>query len=224
MENKKQTRDYDNEPIVIKDRMPEISFIVIMIFIIFAIILINIFITTNENVDILKMIIYFSIMYFPVFYFLKSRIKKHRKIFLYQNEIVREWNDEKLNISLDNVKDVKKSFIDFYSSKQKTLILHKPIIYLLSPLILLIQHPFYIVIKFLYKLFNNFSNKSLFDTIVIFDKNEEMIAIFIATLEEKEELRKYFFQKGFNVDNLSIFYTTDYAIDELTNYFNKKDK
>ena len=51
-----------------------------------------------------------------------------------------------------------------------------------------------------------------------------MIAIFIATLEEKEELRKYFFQKGFNVDNLSIFYTTDYAIDELTNYFNKKDK
>ena len=32
MENKTQMRDYDNEPIVIKDRMPEISFWFFMAF------------------------------------------------------------------------------------------------------------------------------------------------------------------------------------------------
>ena len=93
------------------------------------------------------------------------------------------------------------------------------------PISFLLQHPTLIVIKFIYKILNGFSNKTLFDTVVIFDKNHEMIAIFIPTNELKEELKIYFMEKGYgDIDDLSIFYTNQYSPDELTHYFNKKDK
>jgi hypothetical protein len=51
-----------------------------------------------------------------------------------------------------------------------------------------------------------------------------MIAIFVPTNELKEELKEYFSLKGYNIDELSMFYTNQYSPDELTYYINKKDK
>lgn len=217
-------RDYDKNPIVIEDRMPEISFLIISIFFLGAIIFVLLFIPFKENLDFKYIILYGLLMYGTTFYFLKSRIKKHKKIIFQNNSIVREWNDDKLEIKCSDIKNIQKSFIDFYNKKQEALDLYRPIYYLLLPLSILLQHPVLIVVKYFYKVVKGFSNRSLFDTIVIFDKNEEMIAVFLATLEEREALKEYFLKKGFDIDNLSMFYTNQYSPDELTYYFNKKDK
>jgi len=219
-------RDYDKEPIVIEDRMPEISFWFFMAFALIPLGLITLWMhLSGKEIDWTHLSISLSILYLPTYFFLKSKIAKIRIISLSSHKIVRKWNDEILEIRWSDVKDIRKSFIDFNDKKQKIdETRFKLFSWLFTPFAILIAHPYLIVIKFIYKIFNRFSNKVIFDTIVIFDKNEEMIAIFIATLEEKEELRKYFSQKGFDIDDLSIFYTTDYAIDELTHHLNKKDK
>ncbi len=219
-------RDYDEEPIVIEDRMPEISFIHFMFltFIPLSIILLWMHIS-GKRIDWTHVLISMSILYLPTYYFLKSKIAGFRTISLNSTNITRNWDEDIAKIDWIEVKSIKKSFIDFYDRNQAVKGARKKIFFLLySPVYVLVDHPYLICIKYLYKIFKGFSNKSLYDTIVIFDKNGEMIAIFMATLEEKKELKKYFLQKGFDIDNLSIFYTTHYAIDELTYKINKKDK
>ena len=226
MENKTQMRDYDNEPIVIKDRISEITFCFFMAFALIPLGLITLWMhLSGKEIDWTHLFISLSILYLPTYFFLKSRIAKIRTISLSNHKIIRKWDDEILEIKWSDVEDIKKSFMDFNDKKQKidkTRL--KLFSWLFTPFAILIAHPYLIVIKFLYKTFKSLSNKSLFDTIVIFDKNDEMIAIFVSTLEEKDELRKYFSQKGFDIDNLSIFYSTSYGTDDFTHYVNKKDK
>jgi hypothetical protein len=221
---KTQFRDYDMEPIVIEDRMPEISFIYFIFLTLIPLSIILLWMHLGEKkIDWTHVAISLSILYLPTYYFLKSRIANFRTISIDNTSITRNWDDNAFKIKWTDIKNMKKSFIDFYDNNQKIDETRKKIFFwLYSPVYILVGHPYLIFIKYFYKVAKGFSNKSLFDTIVIFDKNEEMIAIFIATLYEKEELREYFSQKGFDIDNLSIFYTTHYAIDELTYYM--KDK
>ncbi len=217
-------RDYDENPIIMKDRMPEISFWGIMIFIIIGISVINIFIPTGKNVDENNIIIYFLIAYIPTFYFIKSRIKEHRNIIFYTDHIVREWDDESLKLNWKDIVKVNRSFIDYYNKSQRVSQLYVPFLYILLPISFLLQHSTLIAIKYIYKLLKGFSNKSLFDTVVVFDEDDNMITTFISTNELKDELNTYFLEKGYgNIDDLPIFYTNQYSPDELTNYFNKKD-
>jgi len=217
-------RNYDKEPIVIEDRMSEISFIYFIFLTLIPLSIILLWMRlSGKIIDWTHVAISLSILYLPTYYFLKSRIKKHKKIIFQNNSIVREWNDDKLEIKCSDIKNIKKSFIDYYDKNQKIdKTRRKLFFWLYSPVYILVGHPYLMFIKYFYKVGKGFSNKSLFDTIVIFDTNEEMIAVFIATLEEREVLRKYFSQKGFDIDNLSIFYTTHYAIDELTYYTREK--
>lgn len=221
---KNMKRDYDREPIVIEDRMPEISFIYFIFLTLIPLSIILLWMhLSGKKIDWTHVAISLSILYLPTYYFLKSRIANFRTISLDNTSITRNWDDNLLKIKLTNVKNVKKSFIDFYDKNQKIdKTRRKLFFWLYSPAYVFVGHPYLIFIKYFYKAVKGFSNKSLFDTIVIFDKNEEMITVFIATLEEKEALREYFSQKDFDIDNLSIFYTTHYAIDELTYYM--KDK
>jgi hypothetical protein len=123
-----------------------------------------------------------------------------------------------------NIKNVKKSFLDFYDSKQKVLSFYKPIYYLLFPVTLLFHHPILIFLKFMYKLLYKFSNTSIFDTVVFFDKNDEMITVFIESIEDKERINEYLKNIGYEeMVKLHIFYTNMYSPDEITHYFNKKD-
>ena len=174
------------------------------------------------KINYLYLSISICIFFLPTYYYLKSKIIRNRTITFSNNEIVKNWNNFKLEIKLEKIEEIKKSFIDFYDKKQKINGFRKIFFILIFPLYFILFHPLLVIVKFSYKTFKSLSNKSLFDTIVVFDKNEEMIAIFIATLEEKEELRKYFSQKGFDIDNLSIFYTNQYSPDEITDYINKK--
>lgn len=224
MESSKQVRDYDRDPIIIIDRMPEISFWTLAVFFLIAVILVSLFVPTAKDLDWEYTISYFAIMYGTFFIFLKSKITKIRTITLYNERIVRQWDERILEMPIGDIKEVKKSFLDFYDSRQKTLTFYKPLLYLLTPISLLLQHPTLIGLKHIYKLLHGFSNTSIFDTIVLFAKNEEMIAIFISTDELKNELKEYLQLKGYDIDNLPMFYTNMYSPDEITHYFNKKDK
>lgn len=223
--NQTKSRDYDKDPIIIVDRMPEISFWALVIFFLIALVLVSLFVPIAKDLNWEYTVSYFAVMYGITFIFLKSKITKIRTISLYNEKIVRQWDEHILEMEVKEIREVRKSFLDFYDSRQKALTLYKPIYYLLMPISFLLQHPTLIVIKSIYKILHGFSNKTLFDTVVIFDINNEMIAIFIPTSELKEELKIYFMEKGYgDIDDLSIFYTNQYSPDELTHYFNKKDK
>jgi len=227
MENEKVKnvqRDYDKEPIVIIDRMPEISFWTISIYFFIAIVLVILFIPIKENLDIKYIILYSTIMYGITFLFLKSKITKIRKITCMNNKIVRQWDENILEMKFENITQIKKSFLDFYDSRQKALSVYRPIYYLLTPISLFLQHPILLVIKFIYKSLHGFFNNTIFDTIVLFDKNSEIMAIFIPTDTLKKELEEYFLVYGYDLNDLSIFYTNMYSPDEITHYFNKKEK
>jgi hypothetical protein len=62
-------RDYDKDPIVIKDRMPEISFLVIAIFFLIAIIFVFLFVPIKEDLNWEYTIGYVTIMYGGLFVF-----------------------------------------------------------------------------------------------------------------------------------------------------------
>lgn len=216
-------RDYDKEPIVIIDRMPEISFWTLAIFFLIALVLVSLFVPIAKDLNWEYTISYFAVMYGITFIFLKNKITKTRTISLYNEKIIRQWDERVLEMPVREIREVRKSFLDFYDSRQKALTLYKPIYYLLMPISFLLQHPTLIVIKFIYKTLHGFSNTTILDTLVLFDNDEGMIAIFIPTNELKNELKEYFLLKGYDIDNLTMFYTNMYSPDELTHYFNKKD-
>ncbi len=216
-------RDYDKEPIVIIDRMPEISFWTLAIFFLIALVLVSLFVPIAKDLNWEYTISYFAVMYGITFIFLKNKITKTRTISLYNEKIIRQWDERVLEMPVREIREVRKSFLDFYDSRQKALTLYKPIYYLLMPISFLLQHPTLIVIKFIYKTLHGFSNTTILDTLVLFDNDEGMIAIFIPTNELKNELKEYFLLRGYDIDNLTMFYTNMYSPDELTHYFNKKD-
>ncbi|MDR3177485.1 MAG: hypothetical protein LBT96_00730 [Campylobacteraceae bacterium] len=76
--------------------------------------------------------------------------------------------------------------------------------------------------KYFYKLFCNLANKQIIDTIVIFGENDDMIAVFMGTKDEKEEIKNYFLGKSIFIDELPLFYTNQYSMDEVTHFVNKK--
>jgi len=224
MESTKQVRDYDKDPIIIIDRMPEISLWTLATFFLIAVLLVFLFVPTAKNLDWEYTITYFTIMYGITFVFLKSKITKIRTITLYNEKIVRQWDERILEMLIGDVKEIKKSFLDFYDSRQKISGFRASYFKLLLPLYVFIVHPILISFKHVYKILHGFSNTSIFDTVVVFGTNEEMIAIFIPTNELKNELKEYFQLKGYDIDSLPIFYTNMYSPDEITHYLNKKDK
>ncbi len=221
--NHSTSRDYDKDPIVIIDRMPEISFWTLVIFFFIALLMVFSFIPIANDLDWKYAILYFIGMHGTFFIFLKNKITKIRTISLYNEKIIRKWDDEFLELYWQNIISVKKSFLDFYDNRQKALVLYKPIYFLLTPISVLLQHPTLIIIKFIYKVLNRFSNIGIFDTLVLFSSDENMIAIFISTNELKSELKEYFILKGYEINNLTMFYTNMYSPDEITYYLNKKD-
>jgi hypothetical protein len=221
MENIQKIRDYNKDPIIVIDRMPEIGFWFFMAFamIPFGSVLLWMHLT-NREIDWIHVAISLIIMYVPTYFYLKNKMATTRTIFLMQQEIVRTWDNEILKVSWDNIKSVKKSFIDFYDKRQRVFVFIKFLIPIYAPIMLLIAHPYLIFIKFIYKIFSSFSNTSIYDTVVLFGTNDEMIAIFIPTNEIKNELKEYFLLKEYDIDNLPMFYSVSYTFDGI----NKKDQ
>lgn len=214
-------RDYDKNPIVIVDYLPVISlwiFVSLAILPLIAIVLHKQFV--GERIDWSYILTSLFIIYIPTYSFLKNRVLKKRMIVCYDNKIVRQWGDELLEISLENIVIIKKSFIDYYDKKQEAIPIVKPILFLLSPL-MAILHIFVLVIKYVFKKSNNFSYTPIMDTLVVFSKDDAMIGIFISNTSFYEEIKEYFLLKGYDLATLAMFYTTLYSFDPMTNNFNK---
>jgi hypothetical protein len=215
-------RDYDKEPIVIVDKIPEIVFLVNVINILIGIFLILLLIPSKlDNNEFMNRIIYTIVMWIPFFLFLKSRVYKHRVIKLYNGCVIREHDKHTLKIAWENNLNIQKTFIDFYDKNQKTSGFIALFQITLTPIFLLFV-PILLFIKYIYKIFHRFSNKMIFDTIMIFDKNNNIISIFIPNKKDKEELSEYFRHRFVDIDDLPIFYTFLYSHDEITHFFNRK--
>jgi hypothetical protein len=215
-------RDYDKNPIVVKDRIPNIIFWLMMFIFILSITLILLFVQKKENVNLIYIISFYIVSIGSFFLFLYKQTTRNRIIIFYNNSIVRQDKDEVLEIKGKDVLEIKRTFIDFYDKRQRALNAYKPIYFLLTPISVFLQHPTLIIVKYFYKLFCNLSNKQIIDTIVIFAQNNDMISIFMATKDEKEDIKKYFIKKGIFIDKLPLFYTNQYSIDEVTYFINKK--
>lgn len=218
-------RDYDKNPIVIIDRMPEISFWFFMSLTLIPLCAITFWLyISNKEIDWTHLSISLLILYIPTYIFLKSRIAKIRTISFYNGKVSRNWDGELLELDWKDIVSVRKSFIDFYDKSQKLDDFRKRVFsFLLIPYFILIGHPYLIVVKFIYKLIKGYSNQEIYDTIVFFDKDNLMIAVFLSSKDEFIELQDYLREKKYDMKNLQNFYSTSYAIDELTYYINKKD-
>jgi purine-cytosine permease-like protein len=104
-------RNYDETPIIIKDKLPEVSFYIFMIVFLFSIIIgISIGVVFNEDgVNWAYLISYIFFMYTSLVLFNYFKIKKNSYIKIFENKIIREWNDEVLTIELNNLSAIKKA-------------------------------------------------------------------------------------------------------------------
>lgn len=218
-------RDYDKDPIVIKDKIPEIASLLFLgdIFIVFSIFFIYMHFA-GKTIDWTQVMIMFSIMIIPSFLFQRKILHSNPKITLYDKSMVRSWENESLAIYWENVETVKNGFIDFYDNKQEALPPVKLLFPIYAPFMLLTYHPFVILIKQLIKLLKGY-RFDLLDTLYIFDKDGLKYAIFIDSEELYEELHSYFIYHNINIKNLRLFYSVSYVFIGNNQLFtSKKDK
>ncbi len=204
-------RDYDKDPIVIKDKTPEIASLIFLgdIFIVFSIFFIYMHFA-GKTIDWTQVMIMFSIMIIPSFLVQRKILHSNPKITLFEKKMVRSWEDESLEIYWENVETVKKGFIDFYDSKQEALPPVKLLFPIYAPFMILTYHPSVILIKQLIKLLKRY-RFDLFDTLYIFDKDGLKYAIFIDSEELYEELLSYFLYHNIDIKNVRLFYSVSYV-------------
>lgn len=204
-------RDYDKDPIVIKDKIPEIASLIFLgdMIIIFSIFFIYMHIV-GKTIDWTHIMIMFSIMIIPSFLIQRKILHSNPKITLYDKKMIRSWENESLEIYWGNVETVKKGFIDFYDSKQEALPPVKLLFPIYAPFMILTYHPSVIFIKQMIKLLKGY-RFDLFDTLYIFNKEGLKYAIFIDSEELYEELQAYFIHHNIDIKNTHLFYSVSYV-------------
>jgi len=216
MENKKQTRDYDNEPIVIKDynslflALFAFSFVPVMIFI---------YIYnpggTSEGSLFRNIIIIIPLMMYPYFrgYF-KARGK--RKI-IFLNEKIKFFHEDILleEIELSKVTEVRKTYSNLYHKSQLEGDFGKIISYIVFPFAIM-SHLILIFNKYLFHIYKD-GKKSyrFFDAIIIFE-GEKFINILPSTLTEYKEIKEYLKKKqNVNIDKNKVFYNYSHLHEKI---------
>ncbi len=221
MKNETSERDYDKNPIVIEDRMPEIGFWFFMSFAIIPLcVVLFIMQQTGIKIDWTHVLISASIIYIPGFFSLAVNMPKDKKIKFYENKIVREWDEKLLELNFNEELDFQIGYIDFYNKRQEANDFVKLLLPIYYPIVAFIQHPYLLIIKTIYKSINKFNNKKKFDTLYIFNKTE-MIAVFIESDLIEKDLKKYLSLKSIDITLLETFYTTSYVFDGMNNFINK---
>ncbi|WP_421716825.1 hypothetical protein [Arcobacter arenosus] len=203
-------RDYNKDPIVINDKMPNIGFFMFLCSAIFPLIITLLYMKfNNQEIDYTHLSISLSIIYIPSFIFLSSKLAEKKTIKLYEDKIERIWDKNILNFSINENTEVKKGFIDYYDKTQEApdwvLILY-PFIYLFAKFI---YQPYLILVKLIYKNFNKLTNKDIYDTIFVFN-DDKVISIFIENKENFNELKDYFSKKNIDLSNIKTFKKYDY--------------
>jgi hypothetical protein len=216
--------DYDDNPIIITDYLPYLSLIFFYVYALIPIlVLLSFMLLNNKTIDWTHVSISISVLGYPTYFFLKNRADQVREIYFYGDKIVRTWGDDSLEINIHEITNIKKSYIDFIDKKQEAIMLYKPLFWLLSPIVLFIFQPIFIILKRVFKSIKKFDNTDLFDTLVIYNKEGDFIAIFIPDVTTKNDLTDYFSNQNLSLDDLKVLFATSYSPDPITNYINSKD-
>lgn len=205
MESNAQPRDYDKDPIVIKDVSRKWSLFLFM-FSMFCLYIVVLTIPDTQFTQ-TNLIISVSIFVLPVLYKSLPLINEKNEIILSGNQIIRQWGESTKKITWSSNVIVEKSFIDFFDKQQADASWQR---YVGAVFNIFIEHPLSIVGKVILHLLNNgLSGYRFFDTLVIRD-GEEMIAILITNNQDYKVLQKFLFVKGVDIDQISVFYTPFY--------------
>lgn len=229
MNDLEKKRDYDKEPIVIKDYnslflcLYMVSFLPLCIFVYIY----NPFNVEKTDSFARNLLIIIPLMIFP---YLSSyfRAKGKRKIvlenrsikFLHENTLIEE-------IEVSKISEIKKTYSDIYHKSQYPNIIGKigwfisiPLMfYFLGYFALIIFPGLYVYMIFLKYVFHKIKDKSyksrLFDSVIIYD-GEKFINILPVTEKDYEEVRNYFFVQGLGeVRNKKIYFEIGHLNDSI---------
>lgn len=212
-------RDYDKEPIVIKDANTVFMFLILFPgSIIFTIL---IFIFNYENMTSKLYINLFILMPVVVWFYVKPylKYKDSRYIKIYNNKIDFIQDNELLEtIKLDEKFTVYKSFEDFYHKSQKQNI-YIEIIWLIILPITICNYMLLLLSKFFYRLYKSgLKNYRLYDCIII-SQDDKIINIYFNSIDEYKTIKDYFLSNfDLDISKSKIFLNKAYHIFEKINF------
>lgn len=203
--NHSMPRDYDKDPILIKDDSRQLS---LWLYITFAMLIYSYaLLNPGSHFTQTNLMISVSIFALPVLYKTLPLLNEKSEIILTNNQIIRHWGGITTEIIWSPNVVVEKSFIDFFDKQQADVSWQR---YLGAVFNILVIHPLSFIAKPIYHLYKNgLSAYRFFDTIVVRD-GEEMIAIFITNNQDHELLKEFLFTKNIDINQASIFYTPFY--------------
>ncbi|MSN97123.1 hypothetical protein F1B92_08115 [Campylobacter sp. FMV-PI01] len=219
MENLNIKRNYDKEPIKIKDINTIFMFLILFPgSIIFTIL---IFIFNYENMTSKLYINLFILMPVVVWLYVKPylKYKDSRYIKIYNNKIDFIQDNELLEtIKLDEKFTVYKSFEDFYHKSQKQNI-YIEIIWLIILPITICNYILLLLSKFFYCLYKSgLKNYHLYDCIII-SQDDKIINIYFNSIDEYKTIKDYFLSNfDLDISKSKIFLNKAYHIFEKINF------
>ncbi len=212
-----KTRDYDKEPIIIKDYNPlflaayNLYLVPFMVFVY----IFNPGGTSSSSLGFGLLIVVPAMMtpYIKPYFYAKDK----RKIVLSNDNITFYHEDTVLEkIALKEITDIKKTYSDYYHESQEVNKVIKIITYILFPLAVSI-HLTLLISKFIFHIHHDgYESYRFFDAIIIFS-DTKFINILPSTLSQYRELNSYFkkqIDQSMDIENLDIYF-------EVSHYYEK---
>lgn len=218
MLDKNAKRDYDKEPIVIKDYNYMFRMLVNLPFALCFILayIYNPFGLEDTSSLSNGVFIVLPLMFTPyVIAFLKAR--NRRKIVLTSRYITYYHEDKILEkIDISEIDVVKRTFLDFYHKSQKESKFGNIISIIFTPACLILYVSLIITKIFFHIFKSNFNFYKFYDSIIIFDKNEKFINILFVSNQDYEDVKNYFFnKKKLNIDYCNKFLKLSYLYEKI---------
>ncbi len=210
-------RDYDKEPIVIKDYNP-LFLATYNLYLVPFMIFIYIFNPGGASSSSLSfgLLVIVPAMMIP---YIKSYFdsKDKRKIVLTNDSITFYHEDTILEkIALEEITDIKKTYSDYYHESQNDKIV-KFVSLILFPLIITVHIPL-IISKLIFHIYHDsYKSYRFFDAIIIFS-DTRVINILPSKLSQYEELNSYFkaqIDSSIEIDNLKIYFETTHKYEKI---------
>jgi hypothetical protein len=198
-QTKQSQRDYDKEPIVIKDYnylfllgFPLLLLIFIMVLDIFEI----------ARLSIVSYVLISAVLVSAFYVFLKAHGKRYIQItndsinFLHCNKIIE-------SIKFDNIELIAKTISIQYHKSQNPTKLQKEFCRLAFPIALVVYF-FIMIFKFLFHFYmDGLKGYRFFDSIIIYGKDNSFINVHPTFKTQRDELKEYFINKlNMDIDKL----------------------
>jgi hypothetical protein len=198
-------RDYDKDPVEIKDDSRQLS---LWLYIVFAILIYSyVLLNPNSHFTQINLMISISIFVLPVLYKSLPLLHEESIITLSNTQIIRQWGESTNALRWSSNVIIEKSFIDFFDKQQADASWQKYFGFLFNILFL---HPLLIFTKIIYHLVKNGLNAYRFFDTFVFHDGDVMVAILITNNQDYELLKEFLSIKGVDIDQISVFYTPFY--------------